>query len=196
MLDLFLVLLALPFLFFGIPLIALLVKLDSPGPVFYGHPRMGRNGRKIKIWKIRTMVHDAERVLDDHLSEHADQRLQWDRQHKLKNDPRITRLGQFLRRMSLDELPQIWNVLLGQMSFVGPRPIVEKEVPRYGEGYSLYKQVRPGITGCWQVSGRNDTSYHERVQIDMYYARNWSIWLDLWVLASTIPTVLRRRGAY
>jgi len=123
-------------------------------------------------------------------------RREWERDHKLRNDPRVTRIGAFLRKSSLDELPQLWNVLVGEMAIVGPRPIVQKEVVKYGRVYRKYKSVKPGITGLWQVSGRNDTTYAQRVAYDQYYARNWSPWLDVHILASTLRVVFFRDGAY
>jgi len=141
------------------------------------------------------MVANANRVLEQHLAADPHLREEWRRSHKLRNDPRITRLGRILRRTSLDELPQLWNILRGQMSLVGPRPIVAEEIPRYGEGIGLYKKVTHGLTGLWQVSGRNNVSYEQRVNFDMYYVRNWSIWLDLYVLAKTVQVVLIGDGA-
>lgn len=177
-------------------LIALLVRLSSPGPVFYGAPRLGRGGRSFTVWKFRTMVEDANRRLEAHLRNHPDQAAEWHTSFKLREDPRVTAVGRFLRLTSLDELPQFWNLLRGDMSLVGPRPIVAEEIPRYGELFELYKQVRPGISGLWQVSGRNDTTYADRVALDAYYVRNWSPWLDLYILARTVGAVIRCRGAY
>ncbi|MCC6682295.1 MAG: undecaprenyl-phosphate galactose phosphotransferase WbaP [Phycisphaeraceae bacterium] len=177
-------------------LIALAVKLDSRGPVLFGHERIGREGRPFNAWKFRSMRHDADKRLADYLEAHPELRQQWERDHKLRDDPRVTRLGWLLRKTSLDELPQLWNVLVGQMSLVGPRPIVTEEIDRYREDYALYLKVRPGITGLWQISGRNDTSYHERVNLDAFYVRNWSVWLDLYVLSRTAWVVLFGRGAY
>jgi Undecaprenyl-phosphate galactose phosphotransferase WbaP len=184
---------------FSLPVLALVavaVKLDSPGPVFFAQTRIGKGGRKFRAWKFRTMVRDAEEVLERYLLEHPELREEWLQDQKLRQDPRVTRVGRFLRRTSLDELPQLWNVLRGEMSLVGPRPIVDAEVPRYGPRFALYAQVLPGITGLWQVSGRNDTTYEERVELDSYYVRNWSPWLDLYILARTVWVVLTARGAY
>ena len=183
--------LALPLITF----LAVLIKLTSPGPVFYGQRRYGRAGEPFTAWKFRSMVANANRELDQHLAADLHLREEWRRSHKLRNDPRITRLGRVLRRTSLDELPQLWNILRGQMSLVGPRPIVVEEIPRYGKGIALYKKVTPGLTGLWQVSGRNNVSYEQRVNFDMYYVRNWSIWLDLYVLAKTVRVVLVGDGA-
>jgi undecaprenyl-phosphate galactose phosphotransferase len=165
-------------------------------PAIYGHERIGRHGKKFLCYKFRTMVPDAERVLRDLLASDPNAAAEWERDFKLKSDPRITPIGAFLRRTSLDELPQIWNVIRGDMSLVGPRPIVESELERYGEGAWLYLETRPGITGMWQVSGRNDTSYAERVSLDMWYVRNWSLWYDMVVLLKTVRIVFRREGAY
>jgi Undecaprenyl-phosphate galactose phosphotransferase WbaP len=176
--------------------LALLIKLDSRGPVFFSHQRLGKQGRGFRAWKFRTMVQNADAVLTHTLETRPQLRLEWERDQKLRNDPRITRMGRWLRRTSLDELPQIWNVLMGEMSLVGPRPIVQAELDRYGERFGLISQVLPGITGLWQVSGRNDTSYVERVALDTYYVRNWSPWLDFYVLARTVWAVLMARGAY
>jgi Undecaprenyl-phosphate galactose phosphotransferase WbaP len=176
-------------------LLALAIKLDSPGPVVYGHRRIGRGGVRFKAWKFRSMAQNAEQLLEDVLRKSPELRAEWALSHKLKDDPRITRVGRFLRRTSLDELPQLWNVLAGEMSLVGPRPIVEAEVPRYGDKFDLYMSVRGGVTGLWQVSGRNGTSYEERVSLDTFYVRNWSVWLDLCILFRTIEAVLFRKGA-
>jgi Undecaprenyl-phosphate galactose phosphotransferase WbaP len=177
--------------------IAALVKITSKGPVLYGHSRFGKNGQSFRALKFRTMVMNGEQVLADHLRKHPDQMLEWQRDHKLKNDPRVTAAGRWLRRLSLDELPQLFNVLVGQMSLVGPRPIVQAEIARYGtSGFDLYSRVLPGITGLWQVSGRNNTTYAERVAFDEYYVRNWSIWLDAYILFRTFKAVLTAEGAY
>jgi Undecaprenyl-phosphate galactose phosphotransferase WbaP len=176
--------------------VAALIKLDSPGPVFYAHQRLGRGGKHFRCWKFRTMYIEADQLLTEYLQGNAELHWEWQRDYKLRNDPRITRIGRFLRMTSLDELPQLWNVLRGEMSMVGPRPIVDAEVPRYGKVYDLYRRVRPGISGLWQVSGRNNTTYEERVALDAYYVRNWSIWLDLVILARTAGSTVLRRGAY
>ena len=179
-----------------IVVIAMLVKLKSPGPVFYGHTRRGFGGRAFKCWKFRTMVCNGTDVLEEHFRENPAAREEWDRDLKLRDDPRVTPLGRFLRKTSLDELPQLWNVLRGEMSLVGPRPIVDDEILLYGDVYRLYTAVRPGITGLWQVSGRNNTTYPERVQFDRHYVRNWSLWLDVSILGRTLTTVVRADGAY
>ena len=177
-------------------LIALWVKLDSKGPLFYGQTRIGQKGKNFKAWKFRSMVVNADRQLASYLETHPESRQEWERDHKLKNDPRVTLAGRFLRRTSLDELPQLWNVLKGEMSLVGPRPITDQEVSKYGNTFEQYKRVKGGITGLWQVSGRNDVSYDERVYWDLFYVRNWSVWLDLCILFRTIAVVLFAKGAY
>lgn len=177
-------------------LIAALIRLDSPGPMFYHQQRLKGRGGEFRAYKFRTMRVDADQVLAEHLERDPALRAEWERDHKLRNDPRVTRLGGLLRKTSLDELPQLWNVLRGEMSLVGPRPIVQAEVIRYGAGFRFYNQVPGGITGLWQVSGRNSTTYNERVAFDEYYARNWSVWLDLYILIRTVGAVLGRKGAY
>jgi Undecaprenyl-phosphate galactose phosphotransferase WbaP len=179
-----------------IAFIAIWIKFDSFGPVFYSQSRVGQDGTRFRAWKFRSMVENADQILQHHLSQNPVLREEWERDHKLKDDPRITAVGRFLRRTSLDELPQIWNVLKGEMSLVGPRPIVDAEISKYGNSFHLYTRVRSGLTGLWQVSGRNDTSYDQRVQLDVFYVRNWSVWLDLYILFRTIETVVFRKGAY
>jgi Undecaprenyl-phosphate galactose phosphotransferase WbaP len=177
-------------------LIAIAIKLESPGPVFFGHTRIGKGGKRFKAWKFRTMVTNGAEVLEAHLASSAEARAEWERDHKLRKDPRVTRVGEILRKLSLDELPQIWNVLRNDMSLVGPRPIVDAEVAKYGKFFPLYLRMKGGVTGLWQVSGRNDVSYDARVDLDTFYVRNWSVWLDLYILYRTIGTVLFRHGAY
>lgn len=172
-----------------------MIKADG-GPVFYKQVRIGRYGKKFNCWKIRSMVTNADQVLEKYLANHPELKEAWERDHKLKNDPRITSVGQFIRKGSIDELPQLWNVLKGEMSLVGPRPIVAEESSRYGEMLNYYLGSRPGITGLWQISGRNDTTYDERVDLDVWYSRNWSLWLDIVILLRTVPTVMFRSGAY
>jgi Undecaprenyl-phosphate galactose phosphotransferase WbaP len=173
-----------------------LVRATSRGPAIYSQTRVGRDGRIFRAYKFRTMVMDADEMLREYLAHHPEQRLEWQMIRKLRNDPRLTPIGRFLRRTSLDELPQLWNVFLGDMGLVGPRPIAEDELARYGDSMQLYAKVRPGITGLWQVSGRNDTTYGERVRLDEYYVRNWSAWMDLWILGRTVKTVISGEGAY
>jgi Undecaprenyl-phosphate galactose phosphotransferase WbaP len=185
--------------FFILPLLAVIylaIRLSSPGAVFYSQKRIGKSNRSFHAWKFRTMVANANTVLREYLEDKPDLKKEWELNHKLRHDPRITAVGKFLRKTSLDELPQIWNVLSGDMSLVGPRPIVEEEIRRYGPQFDLYQKVRPGMTGLWQISGRNHTTYEERVQYDSYYVRNWSVWLDLFILGRTIRTVLGGEGAY
>lgn len=178
-------------------LISLLVKLSSSGPVFYGAKRIGRKGTVFTAWKFRTMVEDADIVLEKHLQKHPELHAEWNCKRKLKNDPRITGIGYLLRITSLDELPQFWNILIGEMSVVGPRPIVDNEVKLYGsDNFEIYRKVRPGLSGLWQVSGRSDTTYNERVELDVYYVRNWSVWLDFYILLKTIKAVFTCKGAY
>lgn len=177
-------------------LIALIIRLDSPGPALYRQVRIGRFGKKFTISKFRTMYLDAEQTLQEYLSLHPEAHQEWEVNQKLKDDPRVTRAGRFLRRFSLDELPQIWNVLIGEMSLVGPRPIIPEQIDLHTNTYRLYKMVRPGLTGMWQVSGRADLSFQERTRLDEYYVRNWSIWLDIYILARTLWAVLRQQGAY
>jgi len=176
--------------------IALLVKLSSPGPIFFSHRRIRRRGEFFSMWKFRTMCVNSAEVLEEYLHAHPEARAEWLRTHKLKKDPRVTRIGNFLRRTSLDELPQLWNVLSGTMSLVGPRPIVAAEVEKYGPYFADYCLVKPGVTGLWQVSGRSRTSYPERVQLDRRYAREWSLGLDTAILVRTITSVVNQDGAY
>jgi Undecaprenyl-phosphate galactose phosphotransferase WbaP len=182
-----------------LPLLCLLylgVRLSSPGPVFYGQRRLGRDHTMFTAWKFRSMVTNADAVLESHLAGDPELRAEWERDRKLKRDPRVTRIGRLMRKTSLDELPQLWNVLTGQMSLVGPRPIVLAEVERYGRRYQHYRRVTPGITGLWQISGRNNTTYQRRTEIDEYYVRNWSAAMDLYILYRTVKTVLFTEGAY
>ncbi|HMF76525.1 MAG TPA: undecaprenyl-phosphate galactose phosphotransferase WbaP [Bryobacteraceae bacterium] len=177
-------------------IICIAIKATSRGAVFYGQSRYGRKGEIFKALKFRSMAPDADALLAEYLAAHPEHLFEWQRDHKLKDDPRVTRVGKWLRRFSLDELPQILNVLVGQMSLVGPRPIVQAEIKKYGRGYDLYTRVRPGITGLWQVSGRSNTTYDERVALDEYYVRNWSIWLDAYILVRTVKVVITADGAY
>ncbi|HUZ63454.1 MAG TPA: undecaprenyl-phosphate galactose phosphotransferase WbaP [Acetobacteraceae bacterium] len=184
-------------LFFLAPLflvLASLVRRDG-GPALFRHKRIGAGGQTFECIKFRTMIVNADSALRDLLAHDPDARREWEQQQKLRNDPRVTPVGLFLRRTSLDELPQLLNVLRGEMSLVGPRPIVEAEISRYGGDIEYYYGTKPGITGLWQVSGRSDTSYARRVQLDRWYARNWSLWHDIAILFKTIPVVFRREGA-
>ncbi|MGA2129108.1 MAG: sugar transferase [Xanthobacteraceae bacterium] len=175
---------------------ALVVALTSPGPVMFRHRRIGFAGRPFYCLKFRTMVVDAEARLREHLARNPDARQEWETSHKLQNDPRITPLGQLLRKTSLDELPQLINVLRGEMSMVGPRPIVDGEVEKYREEFALYVSSRPGLTGLWQVMGRNSTTYAERVAYDVAYLRDWSLANDVRIIIRTIPHVLGSDSAY
>lgn len=176
-------------------IIAALVKLDG-GPVLYGHRRVGANGQSFRCWKFRSMLVNADKVLADMLRADPEARAQWQRDFKLKSDPRITRIGQFLRTTSLDELPQLFNVMAGDMSLIGPRPIVVEEIERYGDAFRHYCACRPGMTGLWQVSGRNGVDYVRRVKFDEQYATSWSFLLDFVVLCRTVVVVTQRSGAY
>jgi Undecaprenyl-phosphate galactose phosphotransferase WbaP len=195
-LDLFVVILGglivMPFLL----VIALLIKLSSPGPVLYKHFRVGQNGKALGVYKFRSMVINADARLRDMLESDGELRKEWEANYKLKKDPRITWIGRWMRGTSIDEFPQIFNVLKGEMSLVGPRPVTEAEVERYGENFQRIFSVKPGMTGLWQVSGRSDTDYNDRVSYDSYYLQSWSIWLDLWVLYKTVGVVFRGKGAY
>lgn len=176
--------------------IGLLVYIDNPGPIVFAHKRVGYNGELFPCYKFRTMVVNSQEELEQYLSENPAARLEWERDFKLKEDPRVTKVGKFLRRTSLDELPQLFNVLKGEMSLVGPRPIVKDEIVKYGDYIQDYYLVRPGLTGLWQVSGRNDVEYDNRVQMDSWYVRNWSLSLDIVMLLKTIKVVIKRDGAY
>jgi len=184
---------------FLVPLFVVLgvaIKITSPGPIFYGHTRVGKGNSRFKAWKFRTMVADADKIIDQYIEDHPELREEWERDHKLKNDPRVTTLGSFMRKWSVDELPQVGNVLCGEMSIVGPRPIVPNEIEKYGIYFEVFCSVLPGITGMWQVSGRNDTTFEERIRLGMYYIHHWSPWLDLYLLFRTVGTVLFTKGAY
>jgi lipopolysaccharide/colanic/teichoic acid biosynthesis glycosyltransferase len=176
-------------------LIGLLIKLTDGGPALFGHQRFGYGGRTFKCLKFRSMVLDADARLAQHLAANPDARREWSQCHKLRNDPRVTLIGQLLRRSSLDELPQLFNVLRGDMSIVGPRPIVQAEIAKYGVRYAWYCKVRPGITGYWQVNGRSHTSYRRRIAMDTIYAKNKCIWWDIKIVCLTIPAVVSAQGA-
>ena len=176
--------------------IALMVWLMDGGPALYSQPRVGRDGRHFRCLKFRSMCVDADARLARLLASDENARREWQADHKLRVDPRITRLGRFLRKTSLDETPQLINVLRGEMSLVGPRPIVDAEIPRYGRRFAAYCAQRPGITGLWQVSGRNDVSYRRRVALDTAYSARKSISLDMRILFATVPAVVLRRGSY
>ena len=195
-LDIALILLAAPFILLFFIIMSILIMLDSKGGPIYGQTRIGRGGRHFKAYKFRTMVLHADQKLQRYLDESPELKAEWLATHKLKKDPRVTRVGAILRKVSLDELPQFWNIIVGEMSLIGPRPIVDAEIEKYGECFGLYVQARPGLTGLWQVSGRSDTSYKQRVELDEYYLLNRSIGLDLLILLKTVYVVVGRKGAY
>ena len=181
--------------------VAVLIRLSSPGPVLYGQKRVGRGGREFTAWKFRTMVENASEALEAHLAADPVARREWNETHKLKKDPRVTSIGRFLRTTSLDELPQLWNIVVGEMSIVGPRPIVNSPtydasyIEDYPDEFEVYKSVRPGLTGLWQISCRNNGVYELRIYWDMYYIRHWSLWLDGFIILRTFRTVLLREGS-
>ncbi len=176
--------------------LALVIYIDNPGPVLFSHRRIGQHGKEFSCYKFRSMVTNAGEVLEQHLAAHPEAREEWERDFKLKDDPRVTRVGHILRKTSLDELPQLLNVLKGEMSLVGPRPIVQAEIAKYGDYFHDFCLVPPGITGMWQVNGRSDTTYEERVQMDSWYVRNWSVWIDIVYLLKTVKVVFSGKGAY
>jgi len=176
--------------------IAVMVGISNHGRIIFAHKRVGKDGKMFKCYKFQTMVPDADQRLKDYLAAHPSARKEWEETFKLSHDPRVTKLGGVLRKTSLDEFPQLWNVIRGDMSLVGPRPIVEREVPRYGHRIREYYMVRPGITGYWQTCGRSDTTYAERVDMDTWYVRNWSVWLDVVYLVKTFSAVISEKGAY
>ena len=172
------------------------IRKEDGGPAFFVQERVGRYGRSFPCLKFRSMVQDAEERLDTYLADDPRRAAEYARNFKLRHDPRVTRTGKFLRRTSLDELPQLFNVLRGQMSLVGPRPLLSRELERYGENVALYRQIRPGITGLWQVSGRSETTFADRANLDAWYVKNWSLWYDIVILLRTIKVVVDRNGAY
>ena len=175
---------------------ALIVKLSDQGPVFYSHTRIGYGGAAFGCLKFRTMKTDAAAQLADLLRTNPSARAEWEATRKLKNDPRITAVGEILRRSSIDELPQLINILRGEMSVVGPRPVTAEELARYGEHVTSYMAARPGLTGQWQISGRNDVSYEHRVALDVQYVRDWSLTRDFIIVAKTVPALFSQRGCY
>ncbi|MGZ9812235.1 sugar transferase [Pseudoroseicyclus sp. H15] len=191
--DIALALLILPIVGPVILVLCLLTRRDG-GPGFFGHTRIGRNGQPFRCWKVRTMVPNAQQALKEHLEAHPEAAAEWAADFKLRNDPRITKIGGFLRKTSLDELPQLWNVIRGEMSFVGPRPVTEAELDLYGVARGHYESVRPGITGLWQVSGRNDTTYSERVVLDRAYVTRMSFLGDLSIMLKTAKSVVGSTG--
>lgn len=190
--------LTIPILIVALPIMGILslwVKLDSPGPVFFKHRRITKDGKQIRIYKFRTMIDGTNEMLNDLLENSPDLKKEWEQYGKLERDPRVTKSGTWLRKTSLDELPQLFNVLQGKLTLVGPRPLVEEELEIYGDAASLFDRVLPGVTGLWQVSGRNRLTYDERAQLDLYYVNNWSVWLDIYILAKSVYTVLFMHGA-
>ncbi len=185
-----------PFVALLVLLAAILITLEDGGPAFYSHDRVGFRGATFKAWKLRSMIKNGDEVLREYLLSHPEEEAHWRSTQKLKRDPRLTAVGRIIRKTSIDELPQLWNVLRGEMSVVGPRPVLECQVGLYGPSFELYKQVRPGITGLWQISGRNHLPFAERVRLDKYVIQNWSVWLDLYILARTAGVVLTADGAY
>lgn len=194
-LDIALILLVLPFLGLLMLGLALLIKQRDKGPMLYGHRRIGFDGREFNCWKFRTMVVNGDEVLEQHLKENPEDAVMWREQRKLTNDPRVTPIGQVLRKLSLDELPQLLNVLKGEMSLVGPRPIVRDELAHYGSTARYYLATRPGLTGLWQVSGRSNTTYAERVRMDRHYVVQWTLLSDLRIIARTVPALITSKGA-
>jgi len=174
--------------------IAVMVKFDG-GPILYAHSRVGAGKCRFRCLKFRSMKHDSAAMLEYFLRTDAAAASEWAATRKLRNDPRVTRVGAFLRQTSLDELPQLFNVLRLEMSLVGPRPIVDNEIEHYGDNIAYYYATRPGLTGLWQISGRSSTTYRQRVQLDTWYVKNWTLWQDVVIIAKTVPAVLKRTGA-
>ncbi|WP_263382420.1 sugar transferase [Granulicella arctica] len=194
--DILCVLLALPVLLPLFGVIAIVMMRTSPGPILFSHRRIRKNGAFFSMWKFRTMCVNSTEVLDSYLKLHPEARAEWYATRKLRVDPRVTAIGAFLRRFSLDELPQVWNVLMGTMSLVGPRPIVAAEVEKYGNGFQCYCRVKPGLTGLWQVSGRSELSYDARVALDCAYVKRWSLGRDIVILMKTFAAVVHQDGAF
>jgi lipopolysaccharide/colanic/teichoic acid biosynthesis glycosyltransferase len=177
-------------------MISLLVRFESPGGIFYSQDRLGIGGKVFKLLKFRTMYVNGDQIFEERLKNDPALRQEWEKYQKLKNDPRVTRGGAFLRKFSLDELPQMWNIFKGEMSLVGPRPIMISQKEMYGPAFHDYCQIKPGITGLWQVSGRNHTTFTRRAELDMEYIQRWSLWLDIYIIFQTVKEVLARDGAY
>ncbi|WP_096786101.1 sugar transferase [Rhodobacter sp. CZR27] len=175
--------------------VALIIWLGSNGPILYGHQRVGFGGRTFRCWKFRSMVVDGDVVLERYLRANPDAQREWERDRKLRRDPRVTPIGAVIRMLSIDELPQLFNILAGEMSVVGPRPVVAAELRRYRGSAGHYLRTRPGLTGMWQVSGRSDLSYRQRVLLDRYYVMRWTVMADIAIILRTIPAVLRSRGS-
>ena len=191
-LDILLSSIALIILFPVFLLIGIFIKIDSKGPVFFAHNRIGKSGKLIHIYKFRTMVPDAEAMIQD-----FDEKMmkEFKENYKLKNDPRITKVGKFLRKTSLDELPQIWNILIGDLSIVGPRPVIKEELEKYGKNKNKFLSIIPGLTGYWQANGRSTTTYEDRMKMELYYVDNRSLWLDVKIFFKTIISVFKKEGA-
>lgn len=196
LLDLVIVFLSMPILLPLGVLIAAAIRITSRGSAMYRHQRIGQFQRPLYVWKFRTMYENSDHLLEQLLSSDPEARREWSETHKLRNDPRITPMGKFLRRTSLDEIPQILNVLAGDMSVVGPRPIVDQERAKYGMYLQVFAYAMPGITGLWQVSGRCDVSYENRVLLDVSYVNKWSLWMEIKILLKTIFVMMHRQGAY
>ena len=194
--DLFLLLISSPITLPLVAIVSILIKVSNPGPIFYGHTRIGKNGRIFKCWKFRSMVVDADKQLEKILAENPQMRAEWEKDRKFTDDPRVTKIGKILRKTSIDEIPQFFNVLLGEMSFIGPRPVTKPELNKYGSKADFILSVQPGLSGMWQISGRSDTGYEERITLDSYYIQNWSVWLDIWIIIKTVYVVLKGKGAY
>ncbi len=196
--DLASVLVILALFWWAIIAVAIAVRLTTGSPVIYGHKRIGRDGREFKCYKFRSMVPNADEVLAHLLANDAAAREEWNRDFKLKDDPRVTRVGRFIRKTSLDEFPQLWNVVVNDMSIVGPRPVVRKELDQYYSGACRdhYLSVKPGLTGLWQVSGRSDMEYAERVELDRRYVTRWGLWSDFMIVMRTVRVMFGKRGAY
>lgn len=173
-------------------ILAICIKIDSKGPVIFAHKRIGKNGKEFNMYKFRSMYENAEEMIENFNEE---QKREWQENFKLENDPRITKVGKFLRKTSLDELPQIVNIIKGDLSIVGPRPIVDEELEKYGENKEKFLSITPGLTGYWQANGRSNTTYEERMQMELYYIDNQSLWLDIKIFFKTIVSVLKKEGA-
>jgi Undecaprenyl-phosphate galactose phosphotransferase WbaP len=194
--DVCLILMSAPLTLLAVGIVSVMVMLSSPGPIFYSHRRIRKNGAFFSMWKFRTMCVNSAEVLEEYLTQNPKARAEWNKTHKLRHDPRITPIGSFLRRYSIDELPQLWNVLRGHMSLVGPRPIVAAEVEKYADSFEYYCRVKPGLTGLWQVSGRSELTYDERVALDCTYVNRWSLREDIKILLRTFSVVVNQDGAY
>lgn len=194
--DLLIIVVLLPILLPVFLTLIILTKVTSKGPVFYGHKRIGKNGKEFSCWKFRSMNINSAQMLEEILKNDPERRIEWERERKFKDDPRVTKFGKFLRKTSLDELPQLINIITGQMSFIGPRPVTYDETLRYGEYRDLVLSVTPGLSGMWQISGRSETTYEERIFLDTFYIQNWSIWLDFWIIIKTVWVVISGKGAF